>query len=457
MAFVKGSAVVGGTYDETATPAFTNKLEYTFEYGYKKPDWDSLTQGSSLNADIRLILLPVVYITAYDLLTVEAEIMPYVGVTLEKYEAGSTTTRQAPCASGTGADLWYSLYYGADAVFRLQRPTTPASWDFISDIQGMIGGLVLACRTSSDAHSITASGLSVEIIAAGSTVMKNTGESGYGQSAAGTCADDTNPMCVCMWDTNLYRGSSCTSPTTASTSNCYGYLLRYPKTGLMTILAKTNVAAVTGCISVPTAAEVAATINTKSITYPSLTDFASQKANLEKGMGIFLGIHDGTNWITQGGTTASVTASASRRSSTVSYAAVVPPAYANQAQVTAQTMTANDANTALTAGGVTGAGTVTSVTGTATTTGGNLGGTGGGSPAGSSNTPTSSPTSSPTPSGSGDDDDWPGYGIALVVICTLLLLAGIGLIGFAATRKKAAPAQSSSSDAPVGVDTEMKA
>merc|ERR1711988_1586125 len=158
----------------------------------------------------------------------------------------------------------------------------------------------------------------------------------------------------------------------------------------------------------------------------------------------------GTNWITQGGTTASVTASASRRSQAVSYSATAPPAYANQAQVAAQTMTAANANTAITAGGVTGAGTVTSVTGTATTTGGNLGGTGGGSPAGSSNTPTSSPTSSPTPtpSGSGDDDDWPGYGIALVVICTLLLLAGIGLIGFAATRKKAAPAQSSSSDAP---------
>ena len=80
------------------------------------------------------------------------------------------------------------------------------------------------------------------------------------------------------------------------------YLMRYPSVGSLEILAKTRIDAATGCLNVPTAAQVAAIIKQK-FTWPTtgvgaITDVSQWageiKSSFETGYGISLGIFDTT-------------------------------------------------------------------------------------------------------------------------------------------------------------------
>ena len=115
------------------------------------PQFHCFPQDMSLTADLRLTLMPIVHIVPYDIIPFEVEIDPYIGVMVEKYATGAGP-RRAPCTQNvtetTKSDLWFSLYYGVDAVFRLARPATGPTFQIFDSIDGLFNGIVFACRTA---------------------------------------------------------------------------------------------------------------------------------------------------------------------------------------------------------------------------------------------------------------------------------------------------------------------
>jgi hypothetical protein len=181
MAQISGSAEMGGIYENNGATGmmngkFTRIQNYNLNYSYTAPDFTGILADSNLTADIRLTLIPVVHLMVNDLVPVEIELRPYVGIEAQKYSNGVTAGREAPCDQTTTSDLWYAMYYGMNRVFRIARPITPAKWQATTYITGLLEGLVLDhCKTAQDAHSIgfnlgSLGALSYEVLPAGNVV-----------------------------------------------------------------------------------------------------------------------------------------------------------------------------------------------------------------------------------------------------------------------------------------------
>jgi len=388
-ASVKGSANFGGEY-QSANNAFTPINTFSLQYAIKKPDFSKLN-GANLTADVKLTVIPIVHILVYDLVPVEAEIRPYVGVELAKYAEGDTSVkRQAPCASGTGSDLWAGPYYGVGAIFRMARPITPAAWSLgVSQISGLFEGIVLACRTKDDAHkiafSLTGRRTSVEVIPAGTTVAK---------ASPSECSKD-DAVCTCVVDATqkyeIANGGLSKLPLSDTI-----YLLRYPSQGSVTILKKTAFQA--SCLSLNFAdtggsasgGTASGTITNEKIvqifTYANLeagtfnSDVLMQKV-YNRAYGLALGLFSATSKSWDTGTSVTSVAAAARRAASVTYTATTSSAAeysaanaaaASQTQAThasflaaAKSATTGASSVVVpTATEVSSVGTVTSVTGT---------------------------------------------------------------------------------------------
>jgi hypothetical protein len=388
MAKIAGGAEVGGVYD---SGNFTEIATYNLNYEYSAPDFSqvmSAIANSSMNADMRLTLIPVVhmYVIVYyveclmtlnvlprmvaDVLPIEIELRPYVGIELDKYATGVTAGRNAPCDQSTTSDLWYAMYYGMNSALRIARPITPTKWKVHDNIIGVVDGLVLGlCRTADDAHSVGFSlkvagvGISASypVIPAGSVVAK--------QNVA--ACDATSWYCDCVRDAGggtqtgvhanpiyLVRYPSAWCPNGTYTGGIFPVVRDMNQdqsscgNGYAQILSKTRVPQVTGCLTpggliTNTAAATppapAPTTTTQSIVFNGLADASAYtgaiKMAYEFGWSHGLGLASISGSSVSHAAGVTVTSSAARRAVTVTFEASTNSQFTGTAPTTGATAT----------------------------------------------------------------------------------------------------------------------
>lgn len=228
------------------------------------PKWAWCTPECVTNpGTVQITLIPIVHITFYDVVPVELEFRPYVGLELEKYAASTAISPTRKC-SGQDIDLWYSLYWGMNFRFGIRQPRTPSGWKVIPDLSGTVSltstgifdDIALACRESTDTSSITGSLGSLwsgtkTLLPGGTTVIKNN------CTAPTTWWNMTADVCLCTYDQEAEKpcGDMTCGLCSRDRPACgtAKYFLRYPHNGYLRILSKAPIPAsicsrCTGCL-----------------------------------------------------------------------------------------------------------------------------------------------------------------------------------------------------------------
>jgi len=212
----QGSIKIGGTYDNGAFTTINTKSLTT---SFVAPSLAKALNDLSATGDVRLTLTPTVYVTFYDLLKTDFMLNMYGGVDLIKYAAGDTSsTRQC---TGTGPDLHYSLYYGLDFQLRVLRPQIPDAFSISASCPSdypCVGGLPFRCLTQDYYGGVIT----------GSTILAE-------NEAA--CGAQSGSLCTC----SQYSTATANAMAAYSSKDSDIYWLKYPQTGLFTVLEKTAI------------------------------------------------------------------------------------------------------------------------------------------------------------------------------------------------------------------------
>jgi hypothetical protein len=234
----KGSVKYGAVY---ANNTFTQYNDFSLDYNYQKPDLAKTFKDSTVTGDIKLTIVPTVYATVYGLIPLEFQFNLYAGLDFIKYPEITTADSTRKC-SGLGGDLYYQIYCGVEADFRVRQLVLPTSWTLsttcittCSDCP-CFGDLKLVCLTSSDAY--------YKGFLTGSTVLATSKQ---------TCADQSTGYCKCL----QFDATQSKAERMFSADPSVVYWAKFPKSGILQILPKTPVpksicAVCSGCADMST-------------------------------------------------------------------------------------------------------------------------------------------------------------------------------------------------------------
>jgi hypothetical protein len=245
----QGTLKYGGLYQSDGN-TFTKHDDFTLSYTYEQPDLGEALKSSTLTGDVKLTLVPTVYITMYDLVPLEFQFNIYAGLNFIKYPLITEVDATRKCP-GLNGDLYYEVYYGVEAQFRVRQLIIPEAW--------VIPGFESVCSSSAQCDTAHANGNSCHPCFAHLKLTCLTSNNKYywnhiqGDTTMVTtdsdCGSQTAPYCKCL----KFSAADYTAGRMFSADPSVIYFAKYPKTGVLTILEKSVVpksvcAICSGCI-----------------------------------------------------------------------------------------------------------------------------------------------------------------------------------------------------------------